>query len=175
MIERSIGSDNDLQVLMQLNTVSLEQLSALKHEVRLPNHPKFHAPEFKVIAYTGTYRSGAEGKNDALYITATAAAAHRAWYTESIVIDFSRLRYEWGDEMQWVLNIGQRAPATCHFPLAIIVGPQCDQALKSLIPGEYGDHCVASLEDAVALLVGKRSAYKQCLAAWRANPPARTP
>ena len=158
---------------MQLNLVSLEQLSALEHEVRLPSHPKFQAPEFKVIAYAGTYRRGAQGKDDALYIMATAAAAHKAWYTESIVIDFSRLRYEWGDEMQWVLGIGQRAPVTCRYPLAIIVGPGCEQALKSLIPGDYEDHCVASLEDAVRLLVGKRSAYKQCLAAWRAKPATR--
>ena len=85
---------------MQLNTVSLEQLSALEHEVRLPNHPKFQVPEFKVIAYAGSYRSGAQGKDDALYIMAAAAAAHKAWYTESIVIDFSRLRYDWGDESE---------------------------------------------------------------------------
>lgn len=172
---QSTGSDADRLALMQLNPVSLEQLSALKHEVRLPSHPKFDSPEFKVIAYAGTYRPGAEGKDDALYITATAAAAHHAWYTESIVIDFSGLRYEWGDEMQWVLDIGQRGPATCHFPLAIIVGPECDRALKSLIPGEYDDHCVASLEDAVALLAAKRSAYEQCLAAWRAKSAFRTP
>ena len=86
------------------------------------------------------------------------------------MIDFSRLRYEWGDEMQWVLNIGQAAPATCQYPLAIIVGPHCEQALKSLIPDEFNDHCVTSLDDAVTLLVGKRRAYKECLAAWRAKP-----
>ena len=160
--------------MTQLNPVSLEQLSALEHEVRLPSYPKFHVPEFKVIAYAGTYRSGSQGKDDALYITATAAAAHKAWYTESIVIDFSCLRYDWGDEMQWVLNIGQQAPATCHYPLAIIVGPDCEQALRTLIPGEYDDHCATSLEDAITLLVGKRSAYRQCLAAWRTKPVVRT-
>jgi hypothetical protein len=159
---------------MQLNPVSLEQLSALEHEVRLPNHPKFHIPEFKVIAYVGTYRFGAQGKNDALYIMATAEAAHKAWYTESIVIDFSRLQYDWGDEMQWVLDIGQDATATCHYPLAIIVGPGCEPALKTLIPDEYDDHCVASLEDAVTLLVEKRRSYEECLAAWRAKPLIRT-
>ncbi len=123
-----------------------------------------------MISYAGTYRPGSQGKDDALYIVATASAAHKAWYTESIVIDFSRLSYKWGDEMQWVLNIGQQAPATCIFPLAIIVGPNCEQALKTLIPGEYADHCVTSLEDALILLVGKRSAYKHCLASWRAKP-----
>lgn len=155
---------------MQLDPVTLDLLSALRHEVRLPNHGKFQIPAFKVIAYIGDYRTGAQGRDDALYITATAAAAHKAWYTESIVIDFSRLRYEWGDEMQWVLSIGQVAPMSCQYPLAIIVGTGCEQALKSLIPAEYEGHCVASLEDAITLLEGKRKTYKQCLATWRPAP-----
>ena len=159
---------------MQLHPVSLKQLSALEHEVRLPSHLRFHTPEFKVIAYTGSYRSGSQGKEDALYIMATAAAAHEAWYTDSIVIDFSGLSYDWGDQMEWVLNVGRGAVANCDYPLAIIVGPDCEQALRSLMPDEYDNYCVSSLEDALTLLVEKRRAYEECLAAWRARPLSRT-
>lgn len=168
--ERNRQSLYNRKSSMQLNPVSLDQISSLKHEVLLPTHAKFKPPSFKVIAYIGEYRLGAQGRDDALYIMATAASAHKAWYTDGIVIDFSRLHYEWGDEMEWVLKIGQIGAVNCDFPLAIVVGPDCEGALRSLIPGEYEDYCVTCLDDAVTLLDTKRRAYEKCLAAWRAAP-----
>lgn len=155
---------------MKLSTVTLKDLSLLTHEVRLPETKKFHSPAFKVISYHGEYRHGADGKPDALYIMATAAAAHEAWYTDGIIIDFSDLRYEWGDNMEWVLGIARTTPDGCSYPLVIIVGDKCREALLSLLRGKYAEFCVDSLDEAVRLTGVKAEAYKQCLAQWRTRP-----
>ena len=152
---------------MKLTPVRLEQLSALTHEVHLSEAPQFGASKFKVISYQGEYRGGGRGREDAQYILATAAAAHEAWFTESIAIDFSRLSYAWGDEMEWVLKIGQRLPIDCRFPLAIILGRDSAPALRTLLADEFDEYCVESLDEAIRLLEVKRDAYKKCLAAWK--------
>jgi hypothetical protein len=161
---------------MKLSTITLEQLSPLTHEVKVPETEKFRSPAFKVISYHGEYRYGSGGNADARYIVATATAAHKAWFTEGIVIDFSDLKYEWGDEMEWVLNIAQSGPTKCSFPLVIIVGDKCKPALQTLIPGDYAEFCVESLDEALSVLEQKRRAYRQCLAEWRVgatNPEKR--
>lgn len=157
---------------MNLTPVRLEQLSALVHEVRLSEVPKFGVPKFKVISYQGEYRAGTPGRADAQYILATAAAAHEAWFTEGIAIDFSRLRYVWGDEMEWVLKIGQRPPIDCRFPLAIIVGPESASALRTLLARDFDDYCVDSLDGAVRLIDIKCDAFNKCVAAWKPTPSA---
>ncbi|WP_284620756.1 hypothetical protein [Aquabacterium humicola] len=162
---------------MKLSTITLEQLSSLTHEVKLPEE-RSRSPFFKVISYHGEYRYGSGGNADARYIVATATAAHEAWFTEGIVIDFSDLKYEWGDEMEWVLGIAQGGPTGCSFPLVIIVGAKCKPAIQTLIPDEYADFCVESLDDALLLLEQKRRAYRQCLAEWRprtVKPEAKQP
>lgn len=152
---------------MKLTPVRLDQLSSLVHEVHLSEALKFGVPKFKVISYQGEYRGGGRGRDDAHYILATAAAAHEAWFTESIAIDFSRLRYAWGDEMEWVLKIGQTPPIDCRFPLAIVVGADCAPALRTLLTDEFNEFCVESLDEAIRLLDVKRDAYKKCVAAWK--------
>jgi hypothetical protein len=154
---------------MKLSTVKLEELSSLTHEVKLPETEKFHTPAFKVISYHGEYGYGAGGKNDALYICATATAAHKAWYTEGIIIDFSDLKYEWGDEMEWVFGIAQGGSTKCTFPVVVLVGDRSKQAIQTLIPGEYAELCAETFADAVALIERKRNEYKRCLAAWRSG------
>ena len=140
---------------MNLSTVTLQELSSLTHEVKLPETERFQTPLLKVISYHGEYRYGAGGKSDALYICATATAAHKAWYTEGIIIDFSDLKYEWGDEMEWVFGIAQGGPTKCAFPLVVLVGSSCKQAIQSLIPQEYTEFCAESLSDAVLLIERK--------------------
>lgn len=154
---------------MKLSPIKLEDLSSITHIVQLPEAKKFSSPAFKVISYSGEYRHGAEGNADARYIIATATAAHKAWFSEGIIIDFSALKYEWGDEMEWILGIAPSAPTKCAFPLVIIVGDKCKQALQTLMPDEYAEYCVESLDDAIRLLEEKRQTYEQCLAKWRSQ------
>jgi hypothetical protein len=94
--------------------------------------PPFARPDFKVISYSGVYGVGSAGKKDALYMVATAKAAHEAWYTSATVFDFTELEYEWGDEMEWIFDFGYQPLANCSYPLAVVVSEKCGPALKSL-------------------------------------------
>jgi hypothetical protein len=154
---------------MKLNEVTLQDLSAIQHTIRLPNFERFTSPEFKVLTYTGEYRSGAGGKEDALYIVATASAAHEAWYTSAIILDFTELKYEWGDNMGWILNIGHSGPTDCHFPLFIVVGPKCESALRTLLNEEYEAFCYDSLDSVLSILNERVQTYRNCLQDWRAE------
>ena len=153
---------------MNLTEVSLKDVSSLQHRVYLPPSRKFEVPAFKVISYVGAYRSGGAGKGDALYIKATATAAHEAWYTRGTIIDFTELAYDWGDEMLWVQSLIDPLPVSCAYPLLVVVGPKCEPALRSLLKEDYEGLCLGSLDLAVQELSVKIAGYEQCLREWRA-------
>jgi len=152
---------------MNLERVALPDLSAITHQVLLPQRGPFEVPAFKVIAYKGEYGHGSAGSKDATYILASAAGAHAAWYSKSIVLDFTELSYEWGDEMELVLSIGHDRVTRCPYPIAIVVGPMCKAALTSLLAERYNEYCVESLAQALDLLKRKREAFEECSKQWR--------
>ena len=65
--------------------------------------------------------------------------------------------------MEWVAGIGWDPGIRLHWPLAIVVGDRCRDALQSLLRDEYPALCVESLEDAIALCRGKAEEHKQQL------------
>ena len=152
---------------IRLRRVTLTELSDLRHEVSVAEGPSTRAPEFLVIRYSGAYRIGAAGKGDALYIVATAAAARRAWWSRSTVLDFRDLEYRWGDEMEWVSSIVWDPAIHTHEPLALVVGEKCRDALRSLLRDEYEKFCVETLEKAFVLCRHQTQVYDQRLKEFR--------
>jgi hypothetical protein len=148
---------------VRLKPVTFAELSQLRHEVSVSEGAPFAAPEFLVVRYVGSYRDGAEGKGDALYIVATAEAARKAWYSHATVLDFRELEYHWGDNMEWVTGIGWDPGVRAHEPLAIVVGDKCRDALRSLLREKYQGCCVDAFEDAFALCRQQWQAYAQRL------------
>ena len=118
---------------VRLRPVSYAELSALRHEVAVADGPPFQAAEFLVIRYFGSYRDGAEGEPDAKYILAAAASAQKAWWAYSTILDFRELEYRWGDNMEWISRIGWDPGLRLHWPLAVVVGDKCRDALQSLL------------------------------------------
>jgi hypothetical protein len=155
---------------MKLVPVSFATLSNLKYSVALAPHKQFTTPEFVVVTFTGRYRDGSAGAPDATFIASIMEAVQRAWYTDSLIIDLSGLAYNWGDEMDWIHDIGIFHPSPCKKPLAIIVGHECRDALQSLAPDEYNQNCVESFDDALALIRSKRPTFDRCMDDWRRNP-----
>jgi hypothetical protein len=151
----------------RLRPVTYAELSGLRHEVAVADGPPFQPPEFLVIRYFGSYRDGAEGEPDARYILAAAAAAQKAWWAYSTILDFRELEYRWGDNMEWVAGIGWDPGVRLHWPLAVVVGDRCRDALRSLLRDEYQGLCVESLEEAFALCGRKAEEHKQRLREMR--------
>src|SRR5687768_15039013 len=156
---------------MNLKQVSVDGLSQLTHTVWLPDGTL--TSDLLVIKYRGHYREGASGHDDAVYIRATANAAMTAWYTDALLLDFSELQYTWGDEMEWAFGLGPAFRTECVYPLVILAGPACRDALKSLSPASYEACCRETLDDALRLIETKRGRFKACLkaehSAWLAK------
>jgi hypothetical protein len=152
---------------VRLRPVTYADLSALRHEVAISEGAQFQPPEFLVIRYFGSYRDGSAGRADALYIVATAAAARKAWWSPSTVLDFRGLEYHWGDEMEWITSIVWYPAIRAHEPLAVVVGDKCRQALQSLLRGDYQKFCVETLEEAFAMCRQKAQEHKQRLKEFR--------
>ena len=146
--------------------INFAELSDLRHETLTSEQQTFMTPEFLVIRYVGVYRPGSAGRGDALYIVATAKAAREAWYCSSTILDFRKLEYVWGDEMEWVTSITWDRVICYHAPLAIVVGAQCRGAMKSLLRDRYGTFCVETLEQAYATGRQKAQDYKMYLKDW---------
>ncbi len=152
---------------VRLRQVTLADLSDLRHEVAIAEGPWFRPPDFLVIRYSGAYRYGSAGKGDALYIVATAAAARKAWWSPSTVLDFRDLEYRWGDEMGWVTGITWDPVIGTHEPLAMVVGDKCRDALRSLLREEYERFCVDTLEQAFILCHQQDQVYQERLRSFR--------
>lgn len=133
---------------VRLRPVTFAELSNLRHEVAVAEGPRHCAPDILVIRYVGTYRDGSEGRGDALYIVATAAAARRAWWSPCTILDFRELEYHWGDEMEWVSSITRDGVIDIGAPFAVVVGDKCRDALQSLLRKRYREFCVDTLEEA---------------------------
>lgn len=88
--------------------------------------------EVLVIRYSGTYPSGSGGNADARYMHAMAKAAVTAFEPYGVIHDFSELRYDWGDMLDTVFSVG---PESEPSPVAIIVGPGCAEAIRTLCHG----------------------------------------
>ena len=112
---------------------------------------------YETIGYfkvTGTYKPGSAGCDDAKHIVGMTAYAQERYYNSKWLFDFSELSYEWGDEMDWVLECGGGDEI-----VAVVVGPKCMAAISTLSnPNAKPSDCLKddmtfdSLESAFAYL-----------------------
>jgi hypothetical protein len=109
--------------------------------------------EVLVIRYTGEYPVGSGGNADAVYMHAMATAAVAAFEPWGVVHDFSELRYEWGDMLEMVFGVGPKVEPS---PVAIVVGPGCEEAIRTLCHGEGSSEPLDSLG----------WAFRDLLSAW---------
>ncbi len=92
-----------------------------------PSEKQPHLEVVLVIRYSGEYPFGSGGNADAIYMHAMAKAAVEAFEPWAVVHDFSELRYEWGDMLEMVFGVGPQIEPS---PVAIVVGPDCEEAIR---------------------------------------------
>ncbi len=85
------------------------------------------------VRFTGHYHQGSGGTTDALFMHAMVRAAVTAWEPDGIILDYSELDYQWGDEMEWLLpdDDGQIEDT----PAVVVVGPQSQDGIRTLLFG----------------------------------------
>lgn len=147
---------------MKFIEVTYADLSDITHKIFVSEYPRRVTPRFKIIRFTGVYRPGGAGRDDALYIVAACEAAHEAWYSQHAnILDFTALDYQWGDEMEWVFRFGWYQSLKYQHPLAIVVGDRCRKALQSLMKTRYDDYCRNSLPAAIRLAKQKHLSFEE--------------
>jgi len=114
---------------MKLRQVRIEEETRLVHEFRLETSGRNSFCYSLIAKFSGEYRPGSEGRPDADYMVGMTKLAVAVWHPAALVLDLSELRYEWGDEMAWLLPpaVGCRA--------AVVVGPLCSGAIATLMWG----------------------------------------
>lgn len=83
-----------------------------------------------IVHFSGKYGFGSQGNPDAEHMRSSAVAAIDLWEPDALVLDLTQLHYEWGDLID--IAIGGYAP-----PTAIVVGPNCREALASLFGEDW--------------------------------------
>lgn len=105
--------------------------------------------EILVIKYVGTYPHGSAGNADAQFMHAMARAGVAAFEPWGAIHDLTELSYEWGDLLEIVLAVGPEkelppelesvfstSSASERSPIAVVVGPGCEEAIRTLLLGE---------------------------------------
>lgn len=91
-----------------------------------------------IAKFSGTYRIGSSGAPDARFVSGMINAALEVWdwAQDGLVIDFSALAYEWGDEMDYFMGSAWVRWYGPHIPSATVVGPKCERGIATLLFGE---------------------------------------
>lgn len=130
--------------MKNLQKVSLSDLSDIKVEYYIGVSDVLDYKEVLVIKYSGTYGLGSAGNADATYMSAMGKAAIEAWEPNAVIFDLQELDYEWGDRLEYVFGIGVDKYADEPFPVAVIVGLGCEEAVRTLLLGVNSKEPVSS-------------------------------
>lgn len=80
-----------------------------------------------IAEFSGTYKSGSAGASDAKFIKGITKTAKDVWDCFGIIIDFSDLYYDWGDEMDCFLPFDEN--------FALVVSDKCESGIATLLFG----------------------------------------
>lgn len=112
-----------------LREVSLaEDCPTIRHRVFLLQDEAQEESAILIVAFEGRYRDCSEGNPDAAFMRGQIDLARGVWwYHSGLVIDLSKLSYRGGDQILLPLQNSE------HMPSAIVVGPDCEGALATLM------------------------------------------
>jgi hypothetical protein len=119
--------------------LKLEELSDLKYEVHMGDSQAVNYCSIMILKFMGEYGFGSSGNSDAIYMCAIGEAVVEAWEPDGLILDFSELVYEWCDLIERVIDIGKAKSGRIPFPVALVVGEQSEEAIRTLILGEYSE------------------------------------
>jgi hypothetical protein len=132
----------------KLTEKSLAALSNIKVQYFLGPSTRKAYLEILIIRYSGKYRFGSGGNGDAQFMYAMAKTGVAAFEPWGVIHDLSELAYEWGDMLDMVFAVGPIEPREYGTAVidelfrenramtpAILVGPQCAEAVRTLLLG----------------------------------------
>lgn len=115
--------------------VRLEDLSEINYEIHIGTSLSVEYLTIMILKFSGSYGFGSSGNCDAAFMSAIGKAALEAWSPDGLIIDLSELYYEWGDQLERVFFIGSDRYIDSPFPVALLVGAKCEEAVRTLLLG----------------------------------------
>ncbi|MCE5170818.1 hypothetical protein LQV63_16050 [Paenibacillus profundus] len=140
-----------------LEKVSLHELSRLEHNIYLTKSRMCQYNDIMALQFKGNYGYGSKGNCDAAYMKAVATAALSVWEPTALIIDLSELTYEWGDRLEEIFYIGTHQYDDTPFPTALVVGPDCEEGIRTLL---WGVHSAKSVHEADWVYTDMQSALE---------------
>ncbi|WP_276918974.1 hypothetical protein [Aneurinibacillus aneurinilyticus] len=124
----------------------LNELSDIDVDIYTFDSKKLRYGEIMLITFKGYYRTGSAGNSDAMYMRTMGEAALIAWEPSGAILDMSQLTYKWGDKLEIVFDTGARYFYDEPFPTAVVVGPNCEEAVRTLLLGMDSKEPIESVE-----------------------------
>lgn len=119
-----------------------EECPTIRHRFLLTEEDSDEARPVLIVAFEGQYREGSDGNPDADYMRGQIDLACGLWWSHhGLVIDLSRLAYQYGDAILGALDHPHGRPC------AVVVGPDCAGALGTLMNDESPESPVTDLDD----------------------------
>lgn len=116
--------------LGRLHSVGLD-VSEIHAECFVWTSPRNHR-QGGLISFEGGYRHGSDGKDDALLIRWKLQQLMDLQRIDGLVIDCTRLRYEWGDDLD--LRPPQKLLSDGQMPLLVVLQPAQTDAFRYVVP-----------------------------------------
>ena len=85
------------------------------------------------VRFIGECGHGAGSNRDAVYMESKLNAAMEIVEPDGLIVDCSALRYEWGDLVATAVQVPHRWRECEEPPFAVVVGPECETGLRSLL------------------------------------------
>lgn len=147
----------------ELTKRSFADLSDINVEFFTTPMPSDAHLDILVVRFLGEYPAGGAGNSDADYMTAMVRAGLEAWPAFGLVLDFTHLKYVWGDMMEKVLDAGASYSHPRATPTAVVTSPLNSEALTSLVKDEMGDDAGERLFDSMHDAITKINATHELL------------
>lgn len=128
---RNNGQKSEIE-LKELNPEDLSEIKVqyLRGSSRITDYY-----DILTIKYSGKYGIGSAGNGDAQYMYAKGEYGLNCYEPMAAILDLSEIEYEWGDMMDLVFNIGSNQYIDAEFPIALVIGEKCSEAIGTLIHG----------------------------------------
>lgn len=111
----------------------IDATSAIRCEFFLSPASRGSHNRILTVRCAGLYRIGCHGGPDATYMEAMAAAALIATQPNGLILDFTKLDYQWGDNLESVYHVGRNLPYPgANLPFALVLGEDCRASVISL-------------------------------------------
>src|SRR5262245_46357125 len=129
--------------MWKFERLSLSDLSAIRASYLLASTEDFH--RVLIVAFEGAYGIGSAGNSDATFMRAASAAGVEAFFPDAVIFDFTRLKYVWGDMLESVYSTAPNLPGEAKQRFAVLVGPECREAVRTLELGEFSSEPLSSI------------------------------